>query len=327
MIPELVARYVDTGKVRFVYREFPLSSIHPSAQKASEAAQCAGLQGAYWEMNETLFENQAEWSAQDVDAIPFLKTYARDLGLDSAAFDACLDSGETATLVQGDLLAGQALGVSATPYFFIGDLPLRGGLPIDAMGQIIDYVAAGGETPQIEPAGDDWRARGNLQAVAKMVAFVDYANAESAQHATEVLPRLMEAYVDKGLLRYILHPFVSETGSVGEKAAEAAECAGQQGQYWEMHQQLFAGQSAWLEASNPNAVFTEYAESISLDVPAFETCLESEWASLRVQAGAVVGTLYGVPGAPVFLFNNGQGQQGSPTFEELATVIDSILNQ
>lgn len=278
-------------------------------------------------MNERLFEAQSEWGAQGVDPIPFLKAYAEDLGLDTATFDSCLDSGETATAVQGDFLAGQTLGVNATPYFFVGELPIRGGLPIDALGRIIDYVAAGGEVPTIEPAEGDWHARGNTQAAAKMVAFIDYANAESARHATEVLPRLVETYVDKGLLEYILHPFAAEVGGSGEQAAEAAECAGEQGKFWEMHDSIFSGQDTWISSAEPEAVFSGYAGSLGLDVSAFESCLESDWATLRVQAGAVVGTLYGVPGAPVFLFNNGQGQQGSPTFEEFAATIDSILNQ
>jgi protein-disulfide isomerase len=326
VIPELISRYVDTGKVRFVYREYPLTSIHPNAQKASEAAVCAGQQDAYWEMNEKLFESQSEWSSES-DPVPFFKTYAAELGLNTSVFNTCLDSGEAATTVQGELLAGQAMGVNATPYFFINDLPIRGGLPIESLGRIIDYLAVGAEIPEIEPAADDWHGRGDPQAVAKMVAFVDYANAESAQHATEVLPRLVETYVDTGKLQYILHPFSNEAGGSADEAAAAAECAGQQGKFWDMHDKLFAEQKTWVAETDPTSSFAGYAESLGLDENAFDACLDSEWATLRVDAGAVVGTIYGVPGSPVFLFNNGQGQQGSPTFEEFVTIIDSILNQ
>ncbi len=326
MIPELISRYVETGKVRFVYREYPLASIHPLAQKASEAAVCAGYQERYWEMNEKLFESQQEWSAGD-DPLPFFKDYAVELGLDAAAFNNCLDSGEAATTVQGDQLAGQTLGVNATPYFFINDLPVRGGLPIDSMARIIDYLAAGGEVPSIVPGADDWHGRGDQQAAAKMVAFVDYANQESAQHATEVLPRLVETYVDRGQLEYILHPFSNEAGGSADQAAAAAECAGQQGKFWSMHDKLFAEQKTWIAEAEPKELFDTYAESLGLDATAFDDCLDSEWATLRVQAGAVVGTMYGVPGSPVYLFSNGEGQQGSPTFEEFSAIIDSILNQ
>jgi protein-disulfide isomerase len=324
--PELIKQYVDTGKMRFVYREFPLASLHPNAQKASEAAVCAGQQGAYWEMNEHLFANQDDWT-QSADPTGQFKGYAEEFGLDTRAFDECLDSGDAAVVVQGDIMAGQQLGVSATPYFFVGDLPIRGGLPIESLGRVIDYVAAGGETPEIVPMGDDWHLRGNMQtAQAITVAFVDYASPESAQHALEVLPELVKDYIDTGQMIYVLHPWSAEADSPSAQAAAAAECAGQQGKFWEMHDQIFAEQETWTQAADPRPLFIGYAESLDLDTAEFEACLDSEWAELRVAAGNVLGALYGVPGAPVFLFNNGQGKQGSPSLDEFKTIIDSIIN-
>jgi protein-disulfide isomerase len=310
-----------------VYREFPLTSIHPAAPKASEAAICAGQQGKYWEMNEHLFANQGEWS-QGGDPTNQFKSYAEELGLDTEAFNQCLDSGEAAIVVQGDLMAGELLGVNATPFFFVNDLPIRGGLPIESLGQVIDYVAAGGPPPEIVPTGDDWHLRGNPQtARAITVAFVDYANPESGQHAREVLPDLVDEYIDSGDLIFVLHPWSQGEGSPSDQAAIAAECAGQQAKFWEMYDQIFEEQEAWTAADEPGSLFSSYAESLDLDADEFETCLDSEWAKLRVQTGNVVGALYGVPGAPVYLFNNGQALPGSPSFEEFKTVIDSILNQ
>jgi protein-disulfide isomerase len=327
VIPDLIEQYVDTGQVRYVYREFPLTNSHPAAQKASEAALCAGEQGKYWEMNEHLFEKQSEWSQAQEPSSSF-KDYAEELGLDANAFNDCLDSGEAAVIVQGDTLAAQSLGVNATPYFFINDLPIRGGLSIDRLGQIIEFTAAGGEPPEIVPAVDDAHVRGDTQtARAITVAFVDYSSPESAQHALEVLPSLMDEYVETGKLVYVLHPWTSTMDSPGAQAAIAAECAGEQGKYWEMHDKLFAQQTEWTEVDSTTPLFVDDAGSLDLDTAQFEECLDSEWASLRVQAGSVVAALYGVPGAPVFLFNNGQGQQGSPSLEEFQTVIDSIINQ
>jgi protein-disulfide isomerase len=327
MVPALIEQYVETGKVRFVYREFPLSSIHPNAQKASEAAICAGKQDRYWEMHDRLFENQAEWQGE-ADPSAVFRVYAQELDLDTAMFDQCLDSGEAAVVVRGDLLAGQAMGVNATPYFFVNDLPIRGGLPIETLGQVIDYVAAGGETPQIVPAGSDWHLLGNPQSASAItVAFVDYSNPESAEHAAQVLPRLQEAYVDTGDMAYVLHPWFDVGDGAGAQGAIAAECAGTQGQYWGMHDQLFANQASWTAAPDPASQFSSYAEALGMDVGSFEDCLESEDAALQAQAGKIVSILYGVPGAPVFLFNNGQGQQGSPSFEEFEQIIDSIIGR
>lgn len=325
VIPALLEQYVDSGKVRFVYREFPLSSIHPNAQKASEAAICAGEQGKYWEMHDRLFGNQAMWGAE-TDPSGVFKGFAKEIGVDTGVFNQCLDSGEAAVIVRGDLMAGQSLGVNATPYFFINDLPIRGGLPIETLGQVIDYVAAGGASPQIVPAGDDWHLLGNLQSArAVTVAFVDYSSAESAEHASQVLPRLQETYVDTGKMVYVLHPWFDERDSAGAQGAIAAECAGSQGEYWRMHDLLFANQGSWLSAEDPAVQFTGYAESLGMDVDGFRTCLDSEDAALEAQEGKIVGILYGVPGAPVFLFNNGQGQQGSPSFDEFQAIIDSII--
>ena len=174
--------------------------------------------------------------------------------------------------------------------------------------------------------GDDWHVRGNKQtARAVTVAFVDYSNPDSGQHAREVLPDLVNQYVDTGQMIYVLQPWSSGIGSLGAQAATVAECAGEQGKYWEMHDTLFEQQEDWNSADDASSLFTGYAESVNLDAKEFQECLDSDWAALRVQAGNVVAALYGVPGAPVFLFNNGQGQQGSPSLEEFQAIIDSIV--
>jgi protein-disulfide isomerase len=232
VIPELISRYVDTGMARYVYRDFPLSS-HPNAQDASEAAACAGLQDSFWEMNEELFAKVDEWG-QAEDPTEVLKSYADELGLDQEAFNQCLDGGETAITVRADFMAGETAGVNATPFFFINDIPIRGGLPIDSLGRVIEYAAAGGETPRIVPELDDPRLRGEpMTAQAITVAFVDFASPESAQHAAEVLPQLLETYIEEGTTLYVLQPWSSTPDGPSAQAAAAAECAGQQEEYWD----------------------------------------------------------------------------------------------
>lgn len=325
MIPELIEQYVETGQVRYVYREFPLDQLHPAARSASEAAVCAGQQDKYWEMNEKLFGTVDEWSNAS-DPTETFKSHAEEIGLDPEAFQLCLDSGDAQTVIEGDRLAAEANGVNATPYFFVNDLPVRGGLPIETLGQVIEYVAAGGPPPEILPTGNDWHVLGDLNtARAVTVAFVDFANAESGEHARDVFPQLKESYVDTGEMLYVLHPWSEGAGSLSEQAAVAAECAGEQGRYWDMYRLLFDNQDEWLDSDEPAALFESYGASLDLNGGEYEDCVESDAAKLRVRAGNVVGALYGVPSAPIFLFNNGQGQQGSPTFEEFETVIDSIL--
>jgi protein-disulfide isomerase len=326
VIPDLIEQYVDTGKVRYVYREFPLPNLHSAAQKASEAAVCAGEQDSYWEMNELLFATTDEWSAAEEPTVLF-KEYAEDLGLETAAFVECLDSGRAAVLIQGDFMAGQTLGVDATPYFFVNDLPVRGGLPVELMGQVIDFAAAGGELPEVIPVGDDYHVFGDGQAATSVaIVFVDYASPESAKHAREVLPALAEEHIDSGELIYVVHPWAGEIDSAGAQAAIAAECAGEQGKYRETHDVLFDEQEAWIEADDPGSLFVEYADSLGLDGDEFETCLNSETARLRVQAGTVLAALNNLPSIPFFVFNNGQGWLSSQSADEFKDMLDSNLN-
>jgi protein-disulfide isomerase len=114
VMPEIVKQYVDSGKVRIVMREMPIESIHPLALAASNAALCAREQGQYWAMHDLLFANQK--SLQPAD----LKAHAVTLGLDTAAFDACLDENRFADEIKAGQAEGQKLGISGTPSFVAG---------------------------------------------------------------------------------------------------------------------------------------------------------------------------------------------------------------
>jgi protein-disulfide isomerase len=136
---DTVKKVLDTykGKVRLVFRDYPLP-FHERAQKASEAAHCAGDQGKYWQMHDKLFANQQALS------VPDLKSHAKGLGLDVARFDKCLDSGEKAKLVEASKKAGDEAGVNGTPAFFINGHPLTGLREFAEFKSIIDYQLAGG---------------------------------------------------------------------------------------------------------------------------------------------------------------------------------------
>lgn len=103
--------YVATGRLRHVFVDFPLESLHPLALKAGEAAFCAGEQGRYWEMHDRLFANQA--------ALEPLAPHAQAVGLDVAVFEKCLASGRPEADIRLDMVEGQKAGASATPSFFL----------------------------------------------------------------------------------------------------------------------------------------------------------------------------------------------------------------
>ena len=130
VLKQVLAAYPT--QVRLVYRYMPISSIHPDAQKAAEAAVCANDQAKFWEMHDTLFSEQ---STLDVAS---LKEKAKRLGLDSDKFDSCLDSGQAAALVKSDLSEAQRLGLEATPASFVNGRFVDGAVTFDQMTALIN---------------------------------------------------------------------------------------------------------------------------------------------------------------------------------------------
>ena len=120
-LPSIMENYVDTGKVNFVYRDLPLG-FHPNANPASIAAECANEQGKFWEYHDVLFQNQAQWQGLGTDDFSSTaKQFASDMGLESASFETCLSSSETATKVSQDSRDAASYGATGTPTFFIGN--------------------------------------------------------------------------------------------------------------------------------------------------------------------------------------------------------------
>ena len=114
-----------------MYREYPLPN-HQNAKNASEAGQCAHEQGKFWPYHDRLFANQQRLS------VPDLKQHAAALSLDTARFDACLDSHKYAAVVEKDIVMGNDAGVNGTPAFFINGRMISGAQPFDAFKKIID---------------------------------------------------------------------------------------------------------------------------------------------------------------------------------------------
>ena len=130
-LPQIEENYIQTGKVKFVYRDYPLS-FHPHAQTAAEAAECAKEQEKYWEYHDKLYNN-----INDLDN-ESLKQYAKDLGLDITQFNECLDSGKMASEVEKDFQDGASYGISGTPTFFINGVMVVGAKPYEVFQQVIE---------------------------------------------------------------------------------------------------------------------------------------------------------------------------------------------
>jgi len=129
-LKQVESNYAD--KIRIVYRQFPLSNIHPHAEKAAEASLCAFEQQHFWEFHDSMFGNQRELSVAD------LKQRAVTLKLDTAKFNECLDSGREAAAIQADIQEGARAGVTGTPAMFINGRLLSGNQPYSGIKEVVD---------------------------------------------------------------------------------------------------------------------------------------------------------------------------------------------
>jgi Na+/H+ antiporter NhaA len=134
------------GRIRLVFRHLPLTDVHPNAALAAEAAEAAGAQGAFWPMHDLLFERQDALQLSD------LVTYAGELGLDQARFEADLRSGRFSSRVSRDVNSAAESGVAGTPTYFINDVRYRGALDPAVVSAALDGAARGSPVRPAEAA-------------------------------------------------------------------------------------------------------------------------------------------------------------------------------
>lgn len=144
VLPQLKDNYVTTNKVRFVYRDFPLTQLHPGALPAAEAGECADEQGKFWEMHDKIFDEQNKKGQGTVAfSSDDLKAWASEIGLDTSKFNLCLDSEKYKSEVQKDQADGEKAGVQGTPTFFVGNakdgyVVIAGAYPYSDFKQVVD---------------------------------------------------------------------------------------------------------------------------------------------------------------------------------------------
>jgi protein-disulfide isomerase len=328
--PEIDRNYVDNGKMKVVFRDFPLTSMHPNAQKASEAARCVGVQKGsegYWGMHDALFAKQDEW-ADSADAAPAFKTMAGELKVDQAKFDACLDNGEQKAAVEADMQAGMAQGIQVTPSFIANGNKIEGALPFESDANVegfkpkLDIIVAGGnlptptveptveqvevDAPRVEVAIGDAPASGDADAPVTLIEYSDYECPYCGMFFTQSGKTLQDEYVAKGRVRHVFMDFpLSSIHPQAEIAARAAHCAGDQGAdaYWTMHDALFARQSEWTGKEDVSTVFATLAGEAGLDGAALKACVDSGKHADTVQAGFDQALALGMNGTPTFIVN------------------------
>ncbi len=127
------------SKIKFVFRHFPLS-MHPNAIPAAVASEAANEQGKFWEMYSALYAHQLDWSKTPNPRETFIG-YAKDIGLDVSAFTKAYDANQYENRIKTDLESGNALGVNATPTFFINGKKIVGGMTLEKFKSEIDAAS------------------------------------------------------------------------------------------------------------------------------------------------------------------------------------------
>ncbi|OGZ97103.1 MAG: hypothetical protein A3J10_01195 [Candidatus Sungbacteria bacterium RIFCSPLOWO2_02_FULL_54_10] len=142
-LPQIKKEYLQTGRAKLVYRDFPLVQIHPGALPAAEGTQCAHEQGKFWEMHDAIFDEQEKQGSGTVQfTADDVKRWAASIGLNASQFNACLDSRKYQQEVEKDIADGSAAGVSGTPATFINGRLVSGAQPFAAFKAIIEEELA-----------------------------------------------------------------------------------------------------------------------------------------------------------------------------------------
>jgi len=135
IVKEVQARIGE--RLRFVFRNFPITTSHPHAERAAEAAEAAAAQGSFWRMHDVLYENQKRLSDED------LRTYAQQVGLDLDVFDRELAEHVHAARVQEDFMSGVRSGVNGTPTFYVNGARYDDSYDLDTLLGALEAAASG----------------------------------------------------------------------------------------------------------------------------------------------------------------------------------------
>jgi protein-disulfide isomerase len=137
--PILEKEYIATGKVRWIFINYPLTSLHPNAVAAAEFAACAARQGRFWPVHDRIYADQDKWAGLKNPG-PFFVAQIAALGLQREPMLSCLERGETRALIRSDAEGAARSGAKSTPSFYIEGGILAGAQPIEVFRQVLDSI-------------------------------------------------------------------------------------------------------------------------------------------------------------------------------------------
>lgn len=138
-MPALDSEYVRTGKVRFIYVNFPLTRLHENAQGAAELAVCAARQGQFWPMHDLLFRHQAQWAGL-ANPLSFFLALGDSARLDRTRLTRCVTERAAQAEVDADAASSANAGAAATPTFYVEKLLVSGAAPLAVFRHLLDSL-------------------------------------------------------------------------------------------------------------------------------------------------------------------------------------------
>ena len=359
-LPALKDKYIRTGQMQLVFRDLPLASLHPVAALGHVAARCVAKQGGaarYWAMHDELYRRQEEWNRLP-DPAAFLAEAATRAGADSAAYEACVKSEENAKAVEASVAEGQVLGFNGTPSFRFVDAKsgdaytLVGAQPLAVFARRADALIAGKKPPEdpkpkppelplwakaegLAPdparpgyttAGDPFK--GNAGAKLTVIEFTDFQCDACARHVLETQPALDEQFVETGKVQWVVKHFPLREHAHAAVAAAAAECAADQGRFWEMQHRLFEQQDAWSKG-DVDAALINIATELKLEPDAFKVCLNSRQALERVLKDLyeAQGVVRQTPTFVIVYGDTGTSLSGARPADQFAKILEGLLEK
>ncbi len=362
--PQLIENYVATGKLKMVFRDFPIAQLHSTASYGHIAAICVAEQGPvmFWQMYEELFSRQREWNALS-NPSDFLRDVVEDLEVDMDAYDNCIASEEAQAHLDASLAYVKELGFNGTPSFqFINNqndetYTLVGAQPFEVFSTWIDALLEGKEPPKEEEpeppelpywaneeqglipdpdkpgftmAGDPYK--GSKGALLTVIEFSDFQCPFCAEHALEVQPILDETFVDTGQVRWVFKHFPLRSHVYAVAAATATECAAKQGLFWQLHDLLFETQEDWSaeEVEDIDAELIRISAQLeTINLAKFANCLSSRTAleDVLMDIYDAIGTIQRTPSFVVVYEGRGTLVRGKKDVEEFTSVIENFLGR
>ncbi len=309
--PELVRKYVASGKLKMIFKQFPIESLHPTADIGASFSHCAAQvdDQSFWTTYRRLFDSAREWG-ELADPSEYLLELGDSQGLDTRALVECMSDESTQEKVSGGVVEAGALGFTGTPSFvlvntetdesskLIGaqsliifskwiDAALAGDDPEVALNRattklpswLSDEGTRAGLRAGVTVHGDPYK--GDQDAPIRVVEFSNFDCANCRMHYLGTQPKIDSDWTNSGKVMWIYKNLPDSENPRSIVASAAGECALRQDAFWSYQTTLVSNPGRW-EGEDIDSALSELASEVGMDTASFTSCLNGREAMLEV---------------------------------------------